>query len=46
MQKEKQLHQDSMRYPISEYSNPELEKKGLSFKQPDGYRDKWDTLPK
>jgi hypothetical protein len=46
MQKEKQFHQDSMKYPVSEYSNPELEKKGLSFRQPDGYRDKWDTLPK
>jgi hypothetical protein len=27
MQKEKQLHQDSNRRPVSEYSNPELEKK-------------------
>ena len=48
MRKEKQRHFSSMKHPISEYSNPELEKKGLGFLQPDryGYKNRWDTLPK
>lgn len=48
MLKEKQRHQSAMKNHLREYSNPDLEKKGLSFRQPDryGYKNKWDTLPK
>ena len=48
MQKEKETHFMSRRKPIKEYSNPELEEKGLSFRQPfrDDYRNNWGALPK
>lgn len=48
MRKEKQRHLSTRKKPTSEYSNPELEKKGLGFNQPDryGYKNKWDSLPK
>lgn len=45
MQKEKNRHLDTRKRPLNEYSNPDLERKGLSFKQPDRYKDKWDSLP-
>jgi hypothetical protein len=48
MRKEKQRHFSSMKHPFSEYSNPELEKMGLSFMQLDryGFKNRWATLPK
>ncbi len=46
MMEEKQKHQRSMRYPLDQYSNPDLERMGLTFSQPERYRDKWDTLPR
>jgi hypothetical protein len=46
MQKEKQKHFDAMKHPIEEYTNPDLEKKGLSFKQPFAYENNWGSLPK
>lgn len=46
MQKEKQKHFDGMKHPIDKYNNPDLEKKGLSFKQPFSYENNWGSLPK
>ena len=48
MKKEKETHFKSRRKPIKEYSNPELEEKGLSFRQPFryDYRNNWGALPK
>jgi hypothetical protein len=48
MKKEKETHFKSRRKQIKEYSNPELEEKGLSFRQPfsDDYRNNWGALPK
>jgi hypothetical protein len=47
MRKEKQDHQKEMRKPVGEYSNPDLERAGLSFNQADEkYKDKWESLPK
>jgi len=46
MQKEKQKYFDAKKHPIEEYTNPNLEKKGLSFKQPFPYENNWDSLPK
>jgi hypothetical protein len=45
MKKEKEKHQRAMRRPVNECSNPDMERKGLSFEQPFNYRDNWDTLP-
>jgi hypothetical protein len=45
MQKEKQKHFDAKKHPIEEYTNPDLEKKGLNFKQPFSYENNWDSLP-
>jgi hypothetical protein len=39
------IRQNAMKYPVSEYSNPGLEGKGLGFKQPFGYSNKRVTLP-
>jgi hypothetical protein len=46
MWKEKQIHLSSMRKPLGEYSNPDLEKAGLAFDQALRYKDKWSSLPK
>ena len=46
MWREKQIHLDSMRKPLSEYSNPDMEKAGLAFDQRLPYKDKWSSLPK
>jgi hypothetical protein len=46
MHKEVEKHISLMKRPLNEYSNPELEKKGLSFKQAFKYENKWDSLPK
>lgn len=46
MHKEVEKHISLMKRPVDEYSNPELEKKGLSFNQPEPYNNKWDTLPR
>ena len=46
MHKEIKNHISSMRRPVNEYSNPELEKKGLSFSQPFPYENQWSSLPK
>ena len=46
MQREKENHLRKMKKPLNEYSAPELEKKGLGFKQPEPYKDNWSSLPK
>ena len=46
MHNEKQKHYEAMKKPIREYNNPELEKQGLSFKQPFLYENNWHSLPK
>lgn len=48
MSREKESHRMSRCKPYEEYSNPELEKRGLGFKQPFGtdYLNKWQNLPK
>jgi hypothetical protein len=38
------IRQNAMKYPVSEYCNPGLERKGSGFKQPFGYGNKRVTL--
>jgi|GEM_PF-6121385 len=45
MVKEIEHRLSSINKSISEYSNPELEKRGLNFTQPFPYENKWGTLP-
>jgi len=46
METEKIRHINSRKRPIENYSNPPLERRGLSFKQPFNYEEKWSSLPK
>ena len=45
MKKEIVLRLKSLKQSVDEYSNPDLEKKGLNFKQPFKYKNKWRSLP-
>jgi hypothetical protein len=45
MDYEKATHQRKKRLPIDDYSNPELERKDIGFKQPIPYKDNWSSLP-